>query len=423
MDATIQLTRPDTLTMRGVRLIVQRGPDRGRALRLEREDIVIGTAEGAAFRLTDPSVSSSHLRLQVLEGGYLAQDLGSTNGSRIDERRFQAIFVKPGDVLELGETRIKLELTDDNVELALSTSNRFGKLLGRSMKMRRLFSQLGMVATEDVTVLLLGETGTGKDLTAEAIHEASRRREKPFIIVDCGSIPANLIESELFGHEKGSFTGATSKRIGAFQAAHTGTLFLDEVGELPRELQSRLLRAIESREVRPVGASASTRVDVRIIAATNRDLFAEVNRGHFREDLFYRLNVATLQVPSLRERPEDIPLLAEAFRAQLTGDTGGTLSSSTLLSLTARSWPGNVRELRNWIERFVVNSTLDESAHNAVQATFGQAKQAAVDSFERQFLTELLLRAKNNVSEAARLAGMDRVYLSRLIRKHQIERG
>jgi transcriptional regulator with GAF, ATPase, and Fis domain len=419
---TLQLKKPTILSLTGARLLVQKGPDRGRALHLTCEQVVIGTAESADLVLTDPTVSRHHLRLSVVPDGYLVSDLDSTNGTRLHERRIRAAYIEPDDVLELGDTRIKLERAEKSVDLPLSAQHSFGRLIGKSISARRLFAQLAAVAASDLTVLLLGETGTGKDEAAAAIHEASARAARPFVVVDCSSIPASLIESELFGHERGAFTGAVDKRVGAFVAADGGTLFLDEIGELPRELQPRLLRALENREVKPVGASRPIAVDVRVIAATNRDLSVEVNRGHFREDLFYRLNVANVRVPPLRDRPEDIALLAERFRQQLSGDERGRFSTSVLLSLTGRSWPGNVRELRNWVERQVLLGDGDVAEAGA-QPSFGRAKAAAVESFERTFLTALMLRAGGNVSEAARLAAMDRVYLSRLLRKYNINRG
>jgi transcriptional regulator with GAF, ATPase, and Fis domain len=281
MDATktLQVKKPTVLSMRGLRLVVQRGPDRGRALKLTRPEVVIGTSESADLVLTDPTVSQHHLRIRVLPDGYLATDLDSTNGTRLFERRIRAAYLELDDVVELGETRVKIEAQRETVELSLSAENSFGRLVGKSVAARRLFAELAEVAKSDVTVLLLGETGTGKDAAAEAIHDASRRAHAPFVVVDCGAIASSLIESELFGHERGAFTGAVEKRIGAFVAAHKGTLFLDEIGELPRELQSRLLRALENREVKPVGATQPISIDVRVIAATNRDLLVEVNRG------------------------------------------------------------------------------------------------------------------------------------------------
>jgi transcriptional regulator with GAF, ATPase, and Fis domain len=420
-SATLQLKKPTALSMTGARLLVQKGPDRGRALHLSSQNVVIGSSESADLTLTDPTVSRHHLRLSIMSDGYLVTDLDSTNGTRLHARRIRTAYMEPEDVLQLGDTRVKLERIGDAVELSLSAEQSFGRLVGKSVSARRLFAELAAVAASDVTVLLEGETGTGKDAAAGAIHEASARAPKPFVVVDCASIPASLIESELFGHERGAFTGAVDKRVGAFVAADQGTLFLDEIGELPRELQPRLLRALENREVKPVGASRPIAVDVRVIAATNRDLAVEVNRGQFRDDLFYRLNVATIRVPPLRDRPEDIPLLAERFRKQLGGDDSGRFSTSHLLSLTGRSWPGNVRELRNWVERQVLLGRGDVVEPGA-QPSFSRAKAQAVEAFERAFLTALMLRAGGNVSEAARLAAMDRVYLSRLLRKYQISR-
>jgi DNA-binding NtrC family response regulator len=425
-DATLQLDprRRGALSMQGVRLLVLRGPDKGRALSLEREEAVVGSAESADLRLTDPAVSRSHFALRAVAEGWRLDDLESTNGTFLDGRRVVSAFLKPGDAVEAGRSRIRLEETRKRVELALSAHEAFGKLIGRSAVAKRLFALLEQVAPEASTVLLTGETGTGKDTAAEALHEASPRAGGPFVAVDCGAIPAGLVESELFGHERGSFTGATEKRIGALAEANGGTLFLDEIGELPRPLQPKLLRAIEEREVRPVGASKPVKIDVRIIAATNRDLRLEVNRGLFREDLFYRLNVISIRVPALRERVEDIPLLAEHFRRQLSGDGGGMLPQATLDALSAAPWPGNVRELRNRIERMVAleryDPTLETRADQVGEPSFHQERERVLDEFERRFVGELLARTGGNASEAARRAGMNRVYLARLIRKHRL---
>jgi DNA-binding NtrC family response regulator len=224
--------------------------------------------------------------------------------------------------------------------------------------MRRLFAVAGRVAASDVTVLIQGETGTGKDARAEALHHASPRAAGPLVVVDCGAVPPSLFESELFGHERGAFTGADRARAGAFEEADGGTLFLDEIGELPLPLQPKLLRVLEAREVRRIGGAQPRKVDVRVIAATNRDLREEVNRGTFRQDLYFRLEVVRFEVPPLRERPEDIPLLAEHFRQLAKPGTGvAPFSEETLATFMAHKWPGNVRELRNAVERLTV---LDE---------------------------------------------------------------
>jgi DNA-binding NtrC family response regulator len=280
------------------------------------------------------------------------------------------------------------------------------------------------VAATDATVLLLGETGTGKDAIASAIHEASPRASGPFVVVDCGAISAGLVESELFGHERGAFTGAVAARSGAFREAHRGTLLLDEIGELPRDLQPKLLRALEGRHVKPVGATALIPVDVRVIAATNRDLKREVNTGQFREDLFYRLNVISIRVPPLRERLEDLPALAAHFWRELTGEPEAALPADLLPPLATHTWPGNVRELRNRVERAMrLGRPVEISrTHAPGEEPFRAAKQAVIDAFERQYLARLLERTGGNQSEAARVAELDRPHLVKLLKKHGLSR-
>jgi transcriptional regulator with GAF, ATPase, and Fis domain len=413
------------ITMRGARLVVQRGPDRGRALRIGKEEIAIGTADGADLVLTDKTVSRNHLLLRAQPLGFLAIDLESTNGTFLDGHRIKQAYLTPGDVIELGKTRLKLEAVREPVDLQLSPHERFGRMLGRAPVTKRLFALLEAVAQQDVTVALAGETGTGKDVAAESIHELSARQDGPFVVVDCSAIPSSLLESELFGHEKGAFTGATQARTGAFAAAAGGTLFLDEIGELPRDLQPKLLRAVERREVKPVGAARPLPVDLRIISATNRDLRVDVNKGLFREDLYYRLNVVAIRLPPLRERPEDIALLAEHFRRELTGDADGALPDALLADFQQYHWPGNVRELRNRVECAVLVPLLAESiAPRAAdeELSFRDAKQRAMDAFEQRYLASLLQLSDGNVSQAARRAKMDRVHLSKLLGKHGIRR-
>jgi DNA-binding NtrC family response regulator len=281
---------------------------------------------------------------------------------------------------------------------------------------------LERVAREDVTVLLQGETGTGKDLVAEAIHQESPRAAGPLLVVDCGALAPGLIESELFGHEKGAFTGAVTRRVGAFAAAHGGTLFIDEAGKLPLEMQPKLLRALEKREVRPIGANKPIAVNVRIVAASDIDLRKAVNTGAFREDLFYRLSVVDVRLPPLRERPDDIPLLARHFAGLLTGDSDPRLPAEELQALVAHSWPGNVRELRNYIERSLAVPSSRLVAEGPERESYKDAKARVLALFERQFVTELLLQTGGNISRAAALAQMDRLTLIKLIRRHEINR-
>jgi DNA-binding NtrC family response regulator len=360
--------------------------------------------------------------------GYLISDLGSTNGILLDGNRVKVAYISEQKRLDLGSTRLRLEELSQAVLLPLSSSERFGKLVGRSPVVRRTFALLETVAREDVTVLLVGETGTGKDLAAESIHEASSRAEGPFVVVDCGAIAPSLFESELFGHEKGAFTGADTRRVGAMSEANGGTLFLDEIAKLPHELQPKLLRALDRHEVRPIGSSRATTVDVRVIAASDRNLRVEVNEGRFREDLFYRLNVVSVRMPPLRERLDDVPLLASHFLRLFTHDPAAELPAKDLEALIKYPWPGNVRELRNHIEQMVAlahrSSPIQEPglSGDPDAESYKEARARVTDAFERQFLSALMLRAQGNATQAARMASMDRGHLMKLLRKHDLGR-
>jgi DNA-binding NtrC family response regulator len=299
--------------------------------------------------------------------------------------------------------------------------------------MRRVFEVLSRVAPSDSTVLVGGETGTGKEEAARALHAASPRAAGPFVVVDCGAIPGTLLASELFGHDKGAFTGATSARPGAFERAAGGTLLLDEVGELSVDLQPQLLRAIERREIRRLGAGDVVPVDVRILAATNRDLRRDLNAGRFRADLYFRLAVVEVEIPPLRDRTSDLPLLVSRLSAEIEARTGlrpPNPDAAEMERLAKHAWPGNVRELRNWLERAaLVGAGRDLEAVTPSKAPSGgslpyrEAKAAVVDRFERAYVEEVLARADGNVSRAARDAKMDRTHLIELIKKHGIGRG
>jgi DNA-binding NtrC family response regulator len=317
------------------------------------------------------------------------------------------------------------------MRVGLSERHRFGPLVGHSVAMREVFHVLERCTKSDATVLITGETGTGKEGAAEGIHEESARADGPFVIIDCGSIPPSLLESELFGHERGAFTGAVSARIGAFEQASGGTVFLDEIGELPPDLQPKLLRVLEQKTIRRVGGTDRVDVDVRVVAATRRALEAEVNLGTFRSDLYYRLAVLRAHLPPLRERIEDLPFLVEALLERLapSDEERERLTSRAFLQrLQAASWPGNVRELRNALERALV---FEGDAELAVAAPsdpalviidprlgWAEARQLALGDFERRYLAALLAQHEGNVTQAARAAGLDRVYLHRLLRRH-----
>jgi DNA-binding NtrC family response regulator len=349
----ISLDRP------GGRLVVRRpvlvGPE-GRRYPLARRVVRIGKGPDNDLVLADPYASVTHCVVAMRESRFFVRDLHSTNGTWVDDRQVVEAELPVGATLRVGRTRLALE-TETVGPLAVEPGpeTECHELVGRSPAMRRLFALIRRVAPTDSIVLVGGETGSGKELVARALHALSPRRGGPFVAVNCGALAPELVESELFGHEKGAFTGAVARRAGAFEAASGGTLFLDEVGELPPALQPKLLRVFEARAVTRVGASASVPVDVRVVAATHRDLEAEVRVGRFREDLFYRLHVLPLEVPALRERPEDLPLLAARLLERLPAAARGTtLTPAALARLTGHDWPGNVRELRNVLERAVL---------------------------------------------------------------------
>jgi len=414
---------------------VIKGPDRGESVPLREQPIYFGSSPNCDLVLTDKTVSRRHL-MAVREGEeIILRDQGSTNGTFIQGSRFKEITIGYGAEVKLGRTLLKYLPEEEVVEPEVADSDYFGSLVGRNTKMRRLFKLLEDVARNTATVLIEGETGTGKELIAEEIHNHSPREGAPFIVFDCGAVPRELIESSLFGHVKGSFTGAITDRKGAFAEASGGTIFLDEIGELPLELQPTLLRALDKKAVRRVGANTYEKVDVRIVAATNRDLRAEVAAKTFREDLYYRLAVIRVTLPPLRERGDDIKILVDHFIRSFT-PPGRTLviTPEDMSRLQRHSWPGNVRELRNVIERACVLSKGDslnlddafvEQAAPALgirtDLPFKEAKGQLVELFEREYIVDLMRRHKMNLSAAAREAQIDRKHLRELIRKYGLD--
>ena len=399
------------------------------------EAVVVGTSHAAGFQLRDSSVSRLHVRIEPDAHGIRVLDLGSTNGTFVGGLRIQNVHSDRELTVHLGTATLAVALEDnfDNAELA--AHGQFGELLGASPAMLRVFAQLQRYAEVASPVLLRGATGTGKELAADAIHAASSRRDGPFVVVDCGALPATLIESELFGHVRGAFTGAHVTRDGAFAQADGGTLFLDEIGELDLSLQPRLLRVLETGIVRRIGEMQDRHIDVRIIAATHRDLAAMVAQGEFREDLYYRLHVLVAGLPPLQDRPGDIVLLARHF-AELTAlkysqARPDVLTEDVLAKLATRSWPGNARQLRNFVERAVLLGPrcmdLDPSSSAekpGVDSTLGfhDARQAAIQRFEREYVEAILARSGGNVAAAARSCGVHRGYLFRLMRRHGLTR-
>ncbi len=345
-------TRP--VILKKVRLIVVTGKDEGREVLLQKSAVMIGTLGDSDLVLTDPTVSRSHAVVEEKADGYLLRDLGSTNGTFLDGVKVREAYLSAGSVIRAGQTDIAFSPVEEHIENLRSSSDRFGDLVGTSVSMREIFGVLERIAPTDVTVLILGETGTGKELAARALHSHSRRSERPFIVFDCGAVAPNLIESELFGHEKGAFTDAVKARQGAFELAQGGTIFLDEIGELTPSLQPKLLRALDQREIKRVGAEQSVGINVRVIAATNKNLEKEVKAGSFREDLYYRLSVVSVFMPPLRRRKEDIEKIAEHLLAGISGVMGKKLtglSPEAAEALRTYPWPGNGRELKNVLER------------------------------------------------------------------------
>ena len=336
------------------RLTVVAGDRVGEGHLFATERLVIGADPRAELVLADPALSKFHCELRLVDGVTVVRDLGSRNGTFVDGVPVIEAPLRDGSIVSVGRTQLRFEHGTRDVEVALSARDSFGRLRGSSIAMRQTFALLESAASATSTVLLQGESGTGKDLAAEAIHVESARRDAPFVVVDCGAIPPHLLEAELFGYEPGAFTGAAAGRIGAVEAAHGGTVLLDEIGELALDLQPKLLRVIDRREVQRLGSSQRIPIDVRVIAATNRDLKAEVNARRFRSDLYYRLAVLVVTLPPLRARTSDIPALVASILDALgdrTSPMAQSLASGDLLpELMRHSWPGNVRELKNYIE-------------------------------------------------------------------------
>ncbi|MBW2463671.1 MAG: sigma 54-dependent Fis family transcriptional regulator [Deltaproteobacteria bacterium] len=423
-------------------LVVLSGDARGTESVIDKDVYSIGKASDSDLVLIDQTVSRTHCEIVHEAKGYLLRDLGSTNGTLLDGAEIREAYLKPGAIITVGKVELKVRPFSERIEMLPSDATSFGEARGKSVSMREIFGLLERLGPTDATMLLTGETGTGKDVLARSIHASSARKDKPFIVVDCGAVVGSLIESELFGHEKGSFTGATNQRQGAFELADGGTLFLDEIGELSLDLQPKLLRVLEQRSFRRVGGSREIRVDIRIIAATKRNLKMEVERGKFREDLYFRLAVVPIEVPPLRERREDVPVLVEELMKQLAGeDEPLTVSAASVGSLSGHDWPGNVRELRNVLERATyIARAMGQDELNLSTLPLGGAPQQDPSNaglpkfvagrsyrdtkaewesvFEKTYVEWLLDRNDGNISAAAREADMDRKYLHKLAKKH-----
>jgi DNA-binding NtrC family response regulator len=424
-----------------LKIVVLAGPDEGKEAPLG-STCEIGTDEDCDFVLTDTSISRRHARVTLERGSIVVRDLKSRNGTFLGETKVGEATVSLGSVLRVGRTYLAVQPRWLVREVAPSNARSFGELFGESLAMREIFAILERVAKSDVTLLVEGESGTGKELVARSLHAASPRSKGPYVVFDCSAVPSELAESELFGHKKGAFSGATSDRAGAFQRASGGTICLDELGELPLDLQPKLLRVLENREVRPVGDDVARPIDVRVVASTNRDLHAEAQRGRFRSDLLYRLEVVKIRMPPLRQRPEDIPgLVARLLRGKI-GD-GEEPAGDNMKKLVGYAWPGNVRELRNVLERAVALATPEEEGKvkfeklvfnlgpmSSGPATIGaeypgvaqlvpykDAKSQLLESFEHAYVSALLRRFPNNVLRAATAAGLSRKGLYDLLER------
>jgi DNA-binding NtrC family response regulator len=430
-----------------VRLVVIDGPDASRTLSASGEQLSVGTADGNDLVLTDPQVSRFHMTLTCAPHGVSILDGGSTNGTFYEGARLERATVPIGGVLCVGQSRVRIEKGGRvDVELADTESEPgLERFSARSAAMRRVLAQLLKAAQSEVSVLLVGESGTGKELLARALHERGPRKNAAFETVDCASLSPTLVGSELFGHEKGAFTGADRRHVGAFERAHGGTLFLDEIGELPESLQPMLLGALERKRFRRLGGRDEVHVDVRIVSATHRDLRAEVNAQRFRLDLYYRLAVVRLAIPALRERPDDLGPLVEQFAKDASAsasDLERLRDAAFLEQLRRHDWPGNVRELRNVVDATLAMGeppplvSIDGVTTNIpppgavpsvgpqlalaplLEQPYKDARQLVLTEFERAYLPKLLERASGNVSQAARDADMDRSHLWELLRRH-----
>lgn len=439
---------PGAFINRAVCATATQGVDKGLSITLQKQVVVIGTDSACDLVLTDRTVSRRHIGLHRTLTGVEVEDVGSKNGTYHDGVKFGKLMLFAPARLRLGpHTEIEIHAADEPVMLPEYPHDHFGRALGRSRAMRELFAVLDRAARTDASVLLRGDTGTGKEVLAQAIHAASSRRDGPMRVVDCGALPANLIESELFGHVRGAFTGATENKRGLIEEANGGTLFLDEIGELPLDLQPKLLRVLESREVRPVGDTRPRKVQLRVIAATHRDLPQAIKDERFREDLYYRLAVVSIEVPPLRARKDDLAPLVERFVAD-AGATSFVLSAELLGRMQIYDWPGNVRELRNFVERCLALGVLAErqgpgaeraqrfketpapqqtavceaprsmNEPDMLSLPFKEAKGRLIESFEREYLTHLLGRHRGNISRAADEAGIDRNYIHRMVKKY-----
>lgn len=425
-DGTERLTGlgPVSYRYRRCRLTVLEGPDAGREQIFEEGSVTIGTRLESDLALSDRAVSRSHAVLELVREGFRLRDEASSNGTQVDGVRVNEAFLRDGSIITVGRTRIRFTSADTELEAPPSPLERFHGIIGRSAPMRQLFSVMARLAPTAVSVLVAGESGTGKEMVARALHAASPRAGSPLVVFDCANTDREFIRSELFGHDAGAFTGAGAAREGAFERADGGTVFLDELGELPLDLQPRLLRVLQERRVTRLGGAKERKVDVRVVSATNRDLPAMVARGQFREDLYYRMAQIVIRVPALRERREDVAALAEAFLSEVAPRK--KFSAATLQRLAAQAWPGNVRELRNCVEVSAALAAGEEVHPGDLQLTDDAATTEApaapqgvssLDDVEKRAVETTLRTCEGNISKTARALGITRPTLRAKLRK------
>ncbi|MBI5537270.1 MAG: sigma 54-dependent Fis family transcriptional regulator [Deltaproteobacteria bacterium] len=426
-------------------LTVVHGPDVGATFavdgHMERSRLYLGHGPLCDLRLNDPRVSRRHATLQAEPQGLRYTDLGSTNGSQVNGVTVLDALLQGGETLQIGSTVLKVQQVAA-FEVQLPKELCFGKLHGASPEMRRLYPLFQKLADSDLPVVVEGETGTGKEVLAEAIHEAGARAQGPFVVFDCTAVPSSLIEASLFGHERGAFTGAVAARRGLFEEAHGGTLFIDEIGDLELSLQAKLLRAVDKASIRRIGGAKWIDVDVRIISATRRDLDAEVAAGRFRDDLLFRLGGARIELPPLRARQGDVGLLATLFWSEM-GGAPDKLTPEFIAQLETSSWPGNVRELRHVLARSLALGDTISAAEppprsaspsvaprpNQVRdffeavlsqgTSFAVGRQKVLDEFERRYVSWILERHGGHVGKAAAAAGIGRRYFQEIRSRHR----
>jgi DNA-binding NtrC family response regulator len=440
LDVTVGLR--NRVNVRGGRIRVG---DDGTWFEVGQDPVIVGRNPACQLVVEDGKVSAVHAEFVATELGVRVRDLGSRNGTYVADVRIGEVCINSTCTLRMGATELHFEPQRPE-KVTVPTIPSFGPLVGQSEQMRKIFDRLSKVAPTDLTVLIEGETGSGKELAAQAIHFASKRADRAFVVVDCGSIPASLAEASLFGHEKGAFTGAIDRHASPFHDAEGGTIFLDELGELPLEVQPKLLRALAERRVKSVGGSTYKPFDVRVLAATRRDLVRAVNSGAFRSDLYFRVAQVKIELTPLRDRVEDIPILVRSMLKDLGDeDAYQRVTNSQLERLMRYDWPGNVRELRNAVAVAYalsdINDEIDVSSHlgtltegSAPQSggrgnitaglerqPFQEAKREVLARFAKEYFIRLAEEAKGNVSEMARRAGMERAHVRTYLKRHQID--